>query len=159
MELIQQSIVEVEPTKTKEKEPGPGLFDYINMLSWTKEVPDFNDHFNRTYSQYVVNLYFSLYQDTATVANLIQSTPLELSNQTHFLYMHWTIARRKRPWVKWFKKAAIDNDVRLIMDTFEYNEVKARESLDLLTPEQLGIMETRQFKGGLVKSRRKNDKT
>ncbi len=33
----------------------PGLFDYIKMLNQSKEIPEFDEHFEKIYSTFMVN--------------------------------------------------------------------------------------------------------
>lgn len=147
MILEQPSLVRKEEEKPKSE--GPGLFDYIKMLSQTKEVPEFDEHFEKTYNQYVTNMYFSLYQDTAMLANELQMMCTEMTNRVHFLFYHRMIPKRKREWVQWYKPEAITPKLEMIMDVYNYNRVKAQTALALLTKNDIKILNTMQIKGGL----------
>lgn len=148
MMLEQPSIIRTEE-RGKQKSEGPGLFDYIKMLSQTKEIPAFDEHFNKTYNQYVTNMYFSLYQDTAMLANELQVGSGELSNRLHFLFLHRTVPKRKREWVQWYKPEAITPKLELVMNVYNYNRVKAQQALGLLTKDDIKTLNNMQFKGGL----------
>ena len=146
--LEQPSLLRKEQEE-KPKSEGPGLFDYIKMLSQTKEMPVFDEHFNKTYNQYVTNMYFSLYQDTAMLANELQYRVTELSNRLHFLFLHRMIPRRKREWVQWYKPEAMTPKLELVMNVYNYNRVKAQNALSLLSKEDIKALNNMQFKGGL----------
>lgn len=147
--LVQPSICQRDAVEEKPKSEGPGLFDYIKMLSQTKEVPAFDEHFEKTYNQYVTNMYFSLYQDTAMLANELQVRCSEMSNRLHFLFLHKMVPKRKREWVQWYKPEAITPKLELIMDVYNYNRVKAQTALGLLRKNDLKELNNMQFKGGL----------
>lgn len=145
MELKQPSPPEPEE---KKQEEGPGLFDYIAMIEKTKQIPEFNEYFRKTYVPYLVNMYFSLYQDTAIIANELQTRCDQLAPHIHFLFYHRTIPKRKREWVRWYKPEAISKKLQLVMDTYNYNEIHARTAMGLLSDDDLKQLNNMQFKGG-----------
>ena len=127
---------------------GFNLFDYIHMIDQTKKVPEFDDHFEKTYEPYVVNMYFSLYQDTALIANELQVRCSELSKRVHFLFLHATIPKRKREWVKWYKQEKLTKDVEIVMEVFNYNRTNAEIALSLLSDDQVNMLYKYTMKGG-----------
>lgn len=136
-----------EPVE-KPQEEGLGLFDYIDMIGRTKQIPEFNEHFRKTYVPYLVNMYFSLYQDTAAIANELQIRCDQLAPHLHFLFYHRTIPKRKREWVRWYKPDKVSKKLKLVMDAYNYNEIHARIAMDLISEDGLKQLNNMQFKGG-----------
>ena len=145
--LVQPSHEQEE--KQQKQSEGYGLFDYIRMLSQTKQMPDFDEHFNSTYNQYVTNMYFSLYRDTAMIVNELQVYAGELSNKAHFLFLHRMIPKRKREWVQWYKPEKITKELELVMETYNYNRIKATTALGLLGKNNIKTLNNMQFRGGV----------
>jgi hypothetical protein len=117
-----------------------GLFDYIKMISLTKEMPEFDEHFEKVYQPFLVNRFFSLCADNSVViANLLNKN-YEMSKKNHFLFLSTMIRKGKR-YNKWPKKQT-DERVKFIMEEYDYSYKRAKEASFLITDEQ--ILEMRQ---------------
>lgn len=124
------------------------LFDYINMISQTKEIPEFDAHFEKTYSPFVVNRFFSLFKDNSVIIANTLNRNCEISKKNHFLFLHSMIRRSKR-FSKWPKK---NNNERInfLMEVFNYSHKRAKEASMLITDEQITELHKADFKGGIL---------
>jgi hypothetical protein len=113
----------------------PQLFDYIKMISTTKEIPEFDEHFEKTYVPFIVNRFFSLFNGNAAVianeANSFSSVPKKL----HFMFLHNLIRKGKR-YSKW-PKMEKDGKILFLMEVYNYNYRKAREICNLISEKQM----------------------
>lgn len=134
------------------------IWDYINMISSSKEVPSFDEEFNKVYNPFVVNRFFSLSGEAnIVVVNEINKMPA-LGKREHFLFLHSIIPKSKRRY-KWPKRKK-DEKLILIMEVFQCSYDKAKLFADLITDEQFMELHASTYKGGAenVKSRRKTKK-
>lgn len=146
--LVSPSIYEEKEEEKPVKKDELNIFDYIHMISHTKRVPEFNAHFEKVYVPYVVNMYFSLYQDTAVLANELQVRCLDMSKRVHFLFLHSIIPRRKREWCKWYKPEKLTDDIQLIMNIYNYNRTNAELAYSLLSKQDIKELKIFTMKGG-----------
>lgn len=124
----------------------PGLFDYIKMISWTKEIPEFDAHFEKVYTPFVVNRFFSLFQgNDVIIANALNKN-YGMSKTNHFLFLHGMIRKSKR-FSKWPKEQK-DDRVKFIMEVYNYSYKRAKEANVLLSDEDLSEIREAMKKGG-----------
>lgn len=121
-------------------------FDYLNAINFDKkdlmEEPD-NE---KAYSPFMVNRGLSYFPDTILYANQMNGfNHLDNKLQFHF-YLHG-IQKRKR-FSKWTKKDPQTETLRIIMDYYKYSEERALEALELLSADEIKIIEERMYKGG-----------
>ncbi len=126
-----------------------GPFDLINMISHTKEIPDFDPVFDKHYSIYVTNMFFSFFRDTALIVNFI-NTPSRMSSKAHFMFLHSTIPKRKR-FTKWYKPEQESDNEKMISEVYNVGLPKARIMLSLLTEGQLDLIRQSRYIGGTKK--------
>jgi hypothetical protein len=124
------------------------IWNYIKMISETKEIPEFDDTFEKLYNQFVVNRAMSLYGDTSVlIANMI-NTSSKMTNKNHFLFLHAMIRKGKR-WSKWPKKTS-DSKIDFIMEEFNYSKAKAKEVVNLITDMDIKSMKKDKDTGGAI---------
>jgi len=124
-------------------------FDYLNSINDTKKdmmTGTENDHLaEKGYEPYMVNRGLSYHQDTVALANEMNmrwETNKKL--QYHFLL---NSVRRKKRFAKWHKKDH-DGDVAVVMEYYEYSELKARQALTILTDHDIEKIKKIVHKGG-----------
>lgn len=115
------------------------------MISDSKQIPDFDEEFEKDYSPYLVNNFFSYFFDTAGFVNLINRKSV-MPKKTHFLFLHSLIPKKSR-WSKWHKQTK-SKDIDMIMDIYNVNSSKAKIALSLLTKDNMKVLRQTQKTGG-----------
>lgn len=122
-------------------------FDFLNAINISKKDLIREDPLNeKDYSPFMVNRGLSYFADTVMYANemnLHNGIPKVWQND---FYLN-TIPKKKR-FSKWHKKEADSQVILLIMEYYKYSSARAREVIDILTPEQIKIIEEKLYKGG-----------
>ena len=121
-------------------------FDFINAITTTKEDLFKDPIANKDYSAFLVNRGLSYFQDTIYWANMMNSNH-HLSNDIQFKFYINIITKKKR-FSKWVKKEKDPKSFLLVKEYFGYSDEKARQALELLTDDQLAIIEQKLYKGG-----------
>ena len=124
-------------------------FDYINSINTSKKnlMRDTDNYIlaEKSYSPFLTNRALSYHTDTIAVANEMNiNHPLDKRLQYEFLL---NIVRPKKRYASWSKKGS-SVGVDLIKEYYKYNDVKARQALDILTKDQLKILRNKMEKGG-----------
>jgi hypothetical protein len=122
-------------------------FDFLNAINQTKQDLLRDDPLNeKDYSPFMVNRGLSYFADTVMMANeMNQHGGIPKKWQNDFLLT--TVAKKKR-FSKWHKKEADSQAILLIMEYYKYSSERAREVFDILTPEQIKMIEEKLYKGG-----------
>ncbi len=124
-------------------------FDYINAINTTKKnlmVGTENDRLaEKGYDPFLTNRALSYHNDTIGVANEM-NTRHYLDKKPQFEFFINTVRPKKR-FAKWVKKQK-DSDVAVIKEYYGYNDIKARQTLTILTDDQLTDIRIRIDKGG-----------
>lgn len=122
-------------------------FDFLNAINDTKKDLLRDDPLNeKDYSPFMINRGLSYFSDTVMMANemnRLNGVP-KLWQNDFFLN---TINRKKR-FSKWHKKDADSQSLQLVMEYFQYSTKRAQEVLDILSPDQLKMIEQKLYKGG-----------
>jgi hypothetical protein len=122
-------------------------FDFINDITFGKKDLLREDSLNeKDYSPFMVNRGLSYFSDTVMYANEMNrhSGIAKLWQNDFFLN---TISRKKR-FSKWHKKEADSQSLQLVMEYYKYSNNRAREIMDILSPDQLKMIEQKLYKGG-----------
>jgi hypothetical protein len=122
-------------------------FDFLNAINLTKKDLIREDPLNeKDYSPFMVNRGLSYFADTVMMANeMNRHGGIPKKWQNDFLLN--TISKKKR-FSKWHKKDTEDKSILLIMEYYKYSTERAKEVLDILSPEQLAMIEEKLYKGG-----------
>jgi hypothetical protein len=125
----------------------PSPFDFINAINQTKEDLIRKDPLNeKDYSPFMVNRGLSYFADTVMMANEMNvHSGIPKKWQNDFLLN--TISKKKR-FSKWHKKDAEDRKLLLIMEYYKYSTERAKEVMDIVSPDQLTMIEEKLYKGG-----------
>jgi hypothetical protein len=122
-------------------------FDFLKAINETKEDLIRKDPLNeKDYTPYMVNKGLSYFADTVMMANeMNQHSGIPKLWQNDFFLN--TISRKKR-FSKWHKKDTEGKSLQLVMEYYKYSAERAKEVMDILSPDQLKMIEEKLFKGG-----------
>lgn len=118
-------------------------FDFVKAINTKEDVETFSEE---DYSPWVINKAFSNTRDTVLYANELNrfySLPKFVQYQFYF----YGIPKKKR-FGKWNKNQDNSNDIKLIMEFYDYSYHKAKDVLSLFTKEQLLKIKKELEKGG-----------
>ena len=101
--------------------------------------------YERDYNPWVVNQAFSFHLDTILYANQMNMYP-ELNKRAQYEFLLNGIRKGKR-WSKWHKFAD-SKEISNVCEYYSCNRNVAKEYLNILTKEQLNVIESRLKKGG-----------
>ena len=122
-------------------------FDFLNAINLTKKDLIREDPLNeKDYAPFMVNRGLSYFADTVMMANeMNRHSGIPKVWQNDFFLN--TISKKKR-FSKWHKKEADSKNLLLIMEYYKYSTERAKEVLDILSPDQLTMIEEKLYKGG-----------
>jgi hypothetical protein len=116
-------------------------FDYLNSINDSKVVLDDVSGYN----SYIINRSLSYFQDTVLLANEMNKYHhLDGELQYHFFI---NIVRKRKRFSKWLKPETY-SDIEVVKQYYGYSNDKARQVLNLLSPEQLKQLKQKVSKGG-----------
>jgi hypothetical protein len=121
-------------------------FDFINAITQTKEDLFQDPQASKDYNAFMVNRGLSQYADTILYSNEM-NIHYNLDPDMQFKYLINTITKKKR-FSKWAKKEKDSKSFLLVKEYFKYSDEKARHALEILTNDQLAIIEQKLYKGG-----------
>lgn len=117
-------------------------FDFVKDISNRKEYLIKDNESN--YNSFVVNRAFSYFIDTVLYANEINKTS-ELDNKLKHDFLFFSIRKRNR-FSKWLKPET-DPDFKTVQNYYKYSDAKTKETLSILSREQISILTSKQNKG------------
>ena len=122
-------------------------FDFLNAINLTKKDLIREDPLNeKDYSPFMVNRGLSYFSDTVMMANeMNRHSGIPKVWQNDFFLN--TISKKKR-FSKWHKKEADSKNLLLIMEYYKYSTERAKEVMDIVSPDQLTMIEEKLYKGG-----------
>lgn len=124
-------------------------FDYINAINTSKKNlmrgTDNDELAEKGYDPFLANRALSYHNDTIALANEM-NTRHYLDKKPQFEFFINTVRPKKR-YAKWVKKEK-DSDLAVVKEYYGYNDIKARQSLTILSDDQIIEMKKRIDKGG-----------
>ena len=126
------------------------LKDYLNSINYTKKsVMESEDPaWEKNYPPYIVNKCMSHHMDTVMYANeMNMHSHLDKKLQYDFFI---NIVRSRKRFSPWDKKQKM-NDLEVVKQYYGYSNEKARQALNILTPDQLDVIKNKLNKGGKKK--------
>lgn len=112
------------------------FFDFLNAINDTKkDLIKEDPHSEKDYVPFMVNRGLSYFGDTIMYANEM-NTHASIPKKWQFDFYLNGIKKKKR-FSKWSKKDSTSDDLKLIMQQYDYSAKRAQEALDLLTDDQL----------------------
>ena len=124
------------------------LKDYLNSINYSKQSlmgEDEDPGWEKNYPAYVVNKCMSHHMDTVMFANEMNMNPV-LSNRMQYDFFINIVRSRKR-FSPWGKKKKID-DLELVKRYYGYSYEKAKQALEILTPQQINFIKDKLNTGG-----------
>lgn len=128
-------------------------FDFLDAINVTKKDLIVDSTTEKEYIPFLMNRGLSYFPDTILYANEMNQLHF-LDNKPQFLFLLNTVRPRKR-FSKWHK-SELEESIKIISVAYNYSHAKAKQVLNLFTPEQLNIMREKQQKGGM-NTKEKND--
>ena len=122
------------------------LKDYLNTINQTKQyLMDEDPGWEKNYPAYVINKCMSQHMDTIMYANeMNQYQGLDKKLQYDFFI---NIVRPRKRFSPWGKKQKID-DLELVKRYYGYSYEKAKQALEILTPQQINFIKDKLNTGG-----------
>ena len=134
---------DAEEFKVKKKAISP--FDFVNSINYSKENLIVDDWSEKQYNAFIINKSLSHGVDTVIAANEMNSrTHLDTKMQYDFLR---GIIRKKKRFNKWLKPEK-EEHLEIVKEYYGYSNVRAQESLRLLSDDDIGRMKKRLTRGG-----------
>jgi len=125
------------------------LFDYLNAINYTKEQIILGDELaEKEYVPFVVNRCLSYFIDTIIHSNQMNQFPF-LDKNMQFDY-HLNVIRKRKRYSKWLKNETEDG-FDVVKEYYGYSNSKTKETIDLLTRDDILEMEQYLSGGGIKK--------
>lgn len=124
------------------------IWDFINSINDKSKYMGDDEDLPEVFDGFITNRSLSLFPDTILYANQ-NNSQFDLDKKLQYDFYFYGIRNRKRR-AKWPKKEN-DNDVKLIMQNYQYSESKALSALSILSEKQLDELRTRLNNFGGVK--------
>ena len=123
------------------------FFDFLNSINDSKEDLLKKDPLSeKDYNSFMVNRGLSYFGDTILYANEMNSRT-DIPKKWQYEFYLYGI-KKKRRFSKWHKKDVNGEDLKLIMQEYQYSTKRALEVLSLLTEEQLQVIREKHNTGG-----------
>lgn len=119
-------------------------YDFVNSINDGNYIYDplVDDN---VYSPYFMNMQYSYFPDTIFLASELNKIA-NIPPKWHYDFMFWGTRNKKR-FSKWVRPEQLDG-LDEIVEYYQVNNEKAREILNILSSEQLGIIRKKLVKGG-----------
>jgi len=123
------------------------LKDYLNSINYTKKsVMESDDpEWEKKYPPYIVNKCMSHHLDTVMYANEMNMHHMIDKKLQYDFFIN--IVRSRKRFSPWDKKQKM-NDLEIVKQYYGYSNEKARQALNILTPDQLNFIRNKLNKGG-----------
>ena len=123
------------------------FFDFLNAINDTKKDLIREDpHTEKDYVPFMVNRGLSYFGDTVMYANEM-NMHTSIPKKWQFEFYLSGIKKKKR-FSKWAKKDSTSDDLKLIMQQYDYSAKRPQEALDMLNDEQLKSIRESYKTGG-----------
>ena len=123
------------------------LKDYLNSINYTKKsVMESDDpEWEKKYPPYIVNKCMSHHLVTVMYANEMNMHHMIDKKLQYDFFIN--IVRSRIRFSPWDKKQKM-NDLEIVKQYYGYSNEKARQALNILTPDQLNFIRNKLNKGG-----------
>lgn len=115
--------------------------ELLPSILYTKKYCLESEEDIRAYSPFMVNRAVGHHIDCIMYANQMNLNP-QLPKKLQYDYLINKVKAVKRPYTKWFK-AYEERDLEAVKMFFGYSDKRAREALNVLTPEQVKEIKTK----------------
>ena len=133
----------------KTKKLGP--FDFINSIN-NKDGGEIIEENEKQYNSFIVNRFFSFFNDTIFFANEINRFASVLTNQQQFDFYYHALSKKRR-YTKWVRENKSDKEeIDLIIEATNCSKRDAKELLsfidETIKKTLLDKLKTEVYKGG-----------
>lgn len=118
-----------------------------SVLQTKKDI--LTDENEKDYNAYVVNMALSQHLDCILYVNEMNLNP-HLDNKLQYQFYLNILNAKKRPYQKWYKPTESE-DLKSVKEFFGYSNTKAKETLRILTSDQLHYIKQIVDKSGVIK--------
>jgi len=125
-------------------------FDYATSILQTKKQLIVDELTEKEYNPFLVNRALSQHKDCVLFANEMNRRHF-IDKKMQFDFLLNTVRSMKRPFAKWAKPEAANDDLECIKLVYGLSDSKARDALRLLSKEQIQKIKEETFTGGLGK--------
>ena len=122
------------------------LKDWLNSINLNKNNQiDEDPSVEKEYPPFIINKCLSGHLDTVMFANEMNKYPFLPKKMQHDFFIH--IVRKKKRFSPWLRKDKI-NDLDTVKTYYGYSNEKAKQTLTILTKEQLAFIKSKVETGG-----------
>lgn len=123
------------------------FFDFLNAINSTKQNLIKEDpQSEKEYVPFMVNRGLSYFPDTIMYANEMNKSA-SIPKKWQFEFYLNSIPKKKR-FSKWHKKDQNSDDLKLVMNAYDYSAEKASVALEILTDDQMKELREAYSQGG-----------
>lgn len=123
------------------------FFDFINAINVTKvDLIKEDPHNEKDYNAFMVNRGLSLFPDTIFFANEMNRYANTPKDWQFAFYLN--AIKQKKRFSKWHKKDKDSDDIKLVMQAYNYSALRASEALSLISTSQLQELRAAYSTGG-----------
>jgi hypothetical protein len=123
------------------------FFDFLNAINDTKKDLLKEDPLSeKDYVPFMVNRGLSYFPDTILYANEMNQHA-SIPKDWQFDFYRIGVSKRKR-FSKWHKQEKIQEDVKLLMNEYDYSHQKALQIIDLISEKQIQELRDKYKTGG-----------
>lgn len=123
------------------------FFDFLNAINSTKQNLIKEDpQSEKEYVPFMVNRGLSYFPDTIMYANEMNKSA-SIPKKWQFDFYLNSIPKKKR-FSKWHKKDQNSDDLKLVMNAYDYSAEKAAVALEILTDDQMKELREAYSQGG-----------
>ena len=123
-------------------------FEFIKAINETKEDVMVDDVSEKKYSPFIVNRGLSFFMDTIFQVNELNRNH-HLDSRLQFDYLLNSVRKKKR-YSKWLKPEKL-SDMDIVKEYYGFGNQKAKDTLSILTKEQLDYIKDKLNQGGVEK--------
>lgn len=131
-------------------------FAFVNEINTGKRdlirKADNPELMEKDYTPFIINRALSYFPDTIAFANEmnIRSHLPHIMQNDFFL----NIIRKRKRFSKWHKTVN-EKNLEMVAEYYGYNNIKAKDALNILTDADLKYIESQLYKGGIQKKKEK----
>lgn len=119
-------------------------FTFVNSINSKEYI--FDTSSEKSYNPFMVSSAFSYFSDTVLLANEINKFP-DLSYKCQYDFLFHSVSKKKR-FSKWTKKDESSENIKLIMDHYNFSTQHALDALRILSDDQIQSIKDLYYKGG-----------
>lgn len=131
-------------SKEESKKEDSIFLELLGSISENKNDLSSHERFEKDYSPYNINSYFSRFIDTVVIANLLNRYNI-MSKKSHYRYLLNTVKKNRRR----EKNSKSDtSNLDMVALYYDFSLPKAAKALAILSEENLNVIKQKLNKGG-----------